>query len=231
MSKQNPLVESPPPHSPDEAIQPNAPDFVETPEIAPLSTEHEPLPVWLYLLCGLALFLAGSSFTGFDIFGRGLLDQGPGGPVLASASSSAAEAPETPLQLGKKIYEGNCASCHQGSGAGSPGSYPPLVGSEFVTGSKEPLAAILFKGLQGPLTVNGASFGTMVMPAQESVLTPEKIADLMTYIRGSWGNTANAVTVDEVNAAKTKFVSHSAAWTEAELLKIAPNGPDPSDKK
>jgi mono/diheme cytochrome c family protein len=106
-----------------------------------------------------------------------------------------------------------------------------LVGSEYVLGSKERLAAILLKGLQGPLTVAGGSFGTQAMPAQETILTPEKIADLMTYLRGSWGNTANAVTTDEVNAAKTKFASQSAAWTEAELLKIAPNGPDPSDKK
>ncbi len=231
MSKANPHVESPPTPSGDDAIQPTAPDFVETPEVQPLSSEREHFPIWLYLICGFALFLAGSSFTGFEIFGQDLLDQGPGGPVLSSNSSAAAEAPASPMDLGKKVYEGNCASCHQGSGAGSPGSYPPLVDSEFVIGSKERLAAILLKGLQGPLTVKGASFGTSVMPAQESVLTPEKIADLMTYIRGTWGNTANAVTADEVNAAKTKFASHSQAFTQAELLKIAPNGPDPSDKK
>jgi hypothetical protein len=69
------------------------------------------------------------------------------------------------------------------------------------------------------------------MPAQEGTLTPEKLADLMTYIRGTWGNTDNAVSVDEVNTAKTKYASRSTAWTEAELLKIAPHGPDPSDKK
>ena len=59
----------------------------------------------------------------------------------------------------------------------------------------------------------------------------EKIANLMTYLRGSWGNTAGPVTVDEVTAAKTKFASHAAAFTEAELLQIAPHGPDPTDKK
>ena len=231
MSHQNPQVESPPQPSGNDAIQPKAPDFIETPEVAPLSTEREPLPIWLYLLCGFALFLVGSSFTGFGIFGRDLLDQGPGGPSLASGSQAAVEAPASPMDLGKKVYGGNCASCHQASGAGEPGSYPPLVGSDYVLGSKERLAAILLKGLQGPLTVAGASFGTQVMPAQETILTPEKIANLMTYIRGSWGNTANAVTTDEVNAAKTKFASQTASWTEAGLLKIAPNGPDPSDKK
>jgi len=230
MSNQNPHVESPPQPSGNDAIQPTAPDFVETPEVAPLSSEREPLPVWIYLICGFALFLAGSSFTGLGSLGQGLLDQGPGGPVHV-AGAAAAAAPASPIQLGKKIYDGNCASCHQASGAGSPGSYPPLVNSPFVVGSKDRLAAILLKGLQGPLTVNGGSFGTMVMPAQESILTPEKIADLMTYLRGSWGNKANAVTVDEVNTAKTKFASQTSAWTQPDLLKIAPDGPDPSDKK
>jgi mono/diheme cytochrome c family protein len=231
MSQQNPQVESPPLPSADEAIQPNAPDFIETPEVAPLSPEREPLPVWLYLLCGFALFLAGSSFTGFEIFGRDLLDQGPGGPVLAAGSQAVAEAPATPMDLGKKLYGNNCANCHQGSGEGAPGKYPPLVGSEYVLGSKERLAAIVLKGIEGPLNVKGVTFSTQVMPAQETILTPEKIANVITYIRGAWGNTAGAVDSGDVAAAKSKFASHSAAWTEADLLKIAPNGPDPSDKK
>src|ERR1700722_13377972 len=121
MSTQNPLVESPPTPSADEAIQPNAPDFKKPPGGAPLSLEREPLPFWLYLLCGFALFLAGSSFIGFGIFGRDMLDQGAGGPVLANASQALAEAPATPMDMGKKVYGANCASCHQASGAGEPG--------------------------------------------------------------------------------------------------------------
>src|SRR5471032_1597661 len=120
MSHQNPQLESPPLPSGDDAIQPTAPDFIETPEVAPLSFERESLPVWLYLLCGFALFLTGSSFTGFGIFGRDLLDQGPGGPSLAGASQ-VIEAPATPMDIGKKLYNGNCANCHQSSGDGAPG--------------------------------------------------------------------------------------------------------------
>jgi mono/diheme cytochrome c family protein len=231
MSKQNPHVESPATPSGDDAIQPNAPDFIETPEVTPLSQEREPLPMWIYLIGGFALFLAGSSFTGFQVFGRGMIDQGPGGPAPVSASAAAISAPASPMDLGKAVYGGNCANCHQASGEGQPGSYPPLAGSEWVLGSKERLAAILLKGLQGPVTVKGASFGTQAMPAQESVLSPEKIANLMTYLRGSWGNTAGPVTADEVNAAKAKIASQTGAYNEADLLKIAPHGPDPSDKK
>ena len=230
MSTQNPHVESPPTPSPDEAIQPNAPDFIETPEVAPLSAEREPLPVWLYLICGFALFLAGSSFTGFGIFGRDLLDQGPGGAIVSSTPPP--ELPPSPAELGKSLYNGNCANCHQASGAGAPGSYPPLPGSEYVLGSKERLAAILLAGVSGPITVKDAGFGTQVMPGWAPNFTDEKLAAIMTYIRGAWGNTAGAVDAGEVTAARAKFGPHLAApFGEADLLKIAPNGPDPTDKK
>ncbi len=229
MSKQNPHVESPHEPSGDDAIQPTAPDFIEMPEVPALNTDKEPFPLWLYLVCGVALFLTGSSFTGFGIFGRDLMDAGPGG-VSTSTGSTVAEAPLTPIEQGKKIYGNNCASCHDASGSGSPGKYPPMVGSEWVLGNKSRLTAILLKGIEGPLIVKGTSYSGNVMPAQEASLSPEKFADLMTYIRGTWGNTAGPVSVDEVNAAKTKFTSQTSAWNEAGLMGIAPNGPDPTDK-
>jgi len=229
MSAHNPELQPPPQHPPNEAIQPGAPDFVETPDMTPGLGEHEPFPVWLYLVCGFALFLAGTSFTGFATFGMGLMDQGPGAPTISTASSVAVA--ETPMSIGKKLYGGNCVACHGASGEGSPGTYPPLAGSEWVIGNKDRLAAIMFHGLAGSVSVKGGNYSTMVMPGWATNFTPEKIADIMTYIRASWGNTANAVTTEEVTAAQAKFASHSGPWSEAELLKIAPNGPDPTDKK
>jgi mono/diheme cytochrome c family protein len=214
-----------------DALKPDAPDFVETPDVEPLSQERESLPVWLYIVCGFALFMAGSSFTGFEIFGQGLLDQGPGGPTLASSSTSEAAEVTDPLVLGKKVYNNNCANCHHADGMGQPGVYPPMGGSALVVGSKERLAAVLLQGLSGPVTVNGGSYGSAVMPAWGSALTDDKIANVMTYIRGSFGNKANAASEDEVTKARATFTSHAAAFTQAELLKIAPDGPDPSDKK
>jgi mono/diheme cytochrome c family protein len=213
-----------------DALKPDAPDFVETPDVEPLSREREPLPVWLYLVCGFALFMAGSSFTGFEVFGQGLYDQGPGGPTLTANNSTSTSEPTDPLTLGKKVYNNSCATCHH-DGLGQPGIYPALAGSSWVVGSKERLAAILLQGISGPLTVNGCGFGSAVMPAWSSILSDDKIANVMTYIRATWGNKANAATEDEVTKARTKFTSHPDAFTEAELLKIAPDGPDPSDKK
>jgi mono/diheme cytochrome c family protein len=230
MSNENPHLISPPPPDPHQAIQPDSPDFRETPDIAPFSDLREHFPIWLYLICGVALFLAGSSFTGFETFGRGMLDQGAGTPMAASGATQV-EAPLSPVELGAKVYGQNCASCHQASGAGQPGMYPPLVASDWVVGSKVRLAAILLKGLQGPITVGGATYSAAVMPSWETSIPPDKMADLMTYLRASWGNKAGPVTEDEVTAAKTKFSAQTAAYSQEQLLSIAPNGPDPTDKK
>jgi mono/diheme cytochrome c family protein len=223
MSHQNPGLESPKTPPPEEAIQPSAPDFVEMPEVAPLSKEREQLPVWLYIVCGVALFFAGSSFTGLRNFNSGLLDQGPGVLTSANSGAQAAQAPATPMDVGKALYGGNCANCHQGSGAGQPGSYPPLVASEWVMGSKDRLAAILFNGITGSLTIKGDTYSTQVMPGWQHVFTDEKLAAIMTYIRGSWGNDGSAVTPDEVAAARAKYSTHDAPYTEAELMKIDAN--------
>jgi mono/diheme cytochrome c family protein len=233
MSNENPQLVSPPPPRPDASIQPDSPDFIETPETPPLSLDREPFPTWLYLVCGVALFLAGSSFTGVGNFSEGLLDQGPGGisETMGSKGAPAVVAAVTPMDLGKSLYGSNCANCHQGSGMGEPGSYPPLVASEWVMGSKERLAAIMLHGITGSITVKGDTFGTQVMPGWSGVFTDEKLADIMTYIRGTWGNTMDAVTPDEVTAARAKFASQADnPFTEAELMKIAPNGTD-SPKK
>jgi mono/diheme cytochrome c family protein len=61
------------------------------------------------------------------------------------------------------------------------------------------------------------------MPGWSTVLTDEKIADVMTYIRASWGNSGDAVKPDEVTADRGKFGAQSDAYTEGALLKIAPN--------
>ena len=102
MSHENPDLISPKLPDPEVAIQPNSPDFRETPDIEPFSDLREHFPVWLYIICGIALFLAGSSFTGFQTFGRDMLDQGPGGPVHDN-SAAMVEAPLTPADAPRLI--------------------------------------------------------------------------------------------------------------------------------
>jgi mono/diheme cytochrome c family protein len=222
MSTQNPQVHPPAPPAKNATVQPDAPDFIEIPDVpvAP-GMDKEPLPVWLYLVCGVALFLAGSSFTGFGEYGT--YDSGPGAPIVASGGTTGPAVVLDPMAVGKQVYGGNCANCHQASGEGQPGSYPPLAGSEWVLGDKAALYAIMLHGLQGPLTVKGGEFGSQQMPGWSTTLNDEKIADVMTYIRASWGNTADAVKPEEVTAARAKFAAKGdSAYTEPELIKISP---------
>jgi mono/diheme cytochrome c family protein len=222
MSTQNPQLEPTPPPPHNATVQPGAPDFVETPDAEhhPSEPDHDRLPVWLYLVCGFALFMAGSSFTGLG--GPGLYDEGPGAPIVASGGETAVAAPLSPMDMGKQVYSGNCANCHQASGAGQPGSYPPLGGSPYVIGDKTTLAGIMLHGLQGPVTVMGGDYGTQQMPGWGNVLNDDKLSAVMTYIRASWGNKADPVTAAEVTAARAKFASQTDAYTMPTLLKAAP---------
>jgi len=220
MSNENPQLVSPTPPDPDDAIQPNSPDFRETPDIEPFSDLREHFPVWLFIVCGFALFLAGSSFTGFQDFGHGLLDKGPGGPAIAS-SDTTQEAPATPADIGKKLYGQNCASCHQGTGMGQPGSYPPLAGSEWVNGPDDRLTLILLAGLSGPVTVKGQSYSTQVMPGWATTFSDDKLADLLTYLRTSWGNTSAPVKADEITATRAKYAaSLNSPCSESQLMQM-----------
>lgn len=205
--------------APDIAVRPDAPDFVEMPDVSAVPPAHEPLPVWLYIVCGIALFFAGSSYAGLDIE-EGFYDAGMGAPAVSHEDVAENSAPLDPMALGKQLYQGNCANCHQASGAGQPGSYPPLAGSEYVLGSKEMLAAILLDGVQGSMTVKGGQYGTNVMPAWGPNLSNEKIADIMTYIRKQWGNNADEVKPDEVAAVRTKDASRSTPWESGDLEKM-----------
>ena len=204
--------------APDLAVRPDASDFVEQPDVTSIPPQHEPLPTWLYVVCGVALFFAGSSYAGLEL-GTGYYDVGMGGPAVSHEDVALAAAPTDPMSLGKTLYNGNCANCHQASGAGQPGAYPPMVGSEWVLGSKPMLAAILLDGVQGPLMVHGSAYGTNVMPAWAN-LSDEKLADIMTYIRKSWGNTGDDIKPEDVSGVRSKDQSRSTPWGQPDLEKM-----------
>lgn len=119
--------------------------------------------------------------------------------------------------MGKGVYMTICFACHQATGAGLPGVFPPLTKSEYVNGPAERFAAMILKGNVPPMTIGGMVYAASVMPGQEAVLTDEKIAAVMTYVRSNFGNDAPPVTADVVAAARKKFASRTTGWTEAEL--------------
>ena len=122
---------------------------------------------------------------------------------------------------GKKVYA-NCIACHQASGLGITGQFPPLVGSEWVDGGTKRLGAILLHGINGPFKVAGQSYNQL-MPAWNT-LSDDKIAQVVTYIRREFGSLPEGedgvVTTEMIKAARDEFSSHTAPYTEAELLAI-----------
>lgn len=109
------------------------------------------------------------------------------------------------MTRGKAVYETTCLACHQADGGGVPNMNPPLVKTKWVLGDKKALAKIVLKGLQGgEIDIDGDKFHNP-MPPQESTLTDQEIADVLTYVRNSFGNKAPMVTVAEVKAVRAKL--------------------------
>ncbi len=125
----------------------------------------------------------------------------------------------TRAQLGKSIYLANCATCHQPTGGGVPGAFPPLAGSEWVTGTEERLVRIVLHGLQGPIKVAGNDYNNVMAPLG-AVLKDEQIANVLSYVRQTWGNNAPDVEPATVAKIRADTASHSGYWTAEELLKI-----------
>lgn len=118
----------------------------------------------------------------------------PTGPITAPAQTT-----EQQIAFGKRVYDANCAACHQPTGVGLPGAFPPLAGSDYLNADKGRAIATVIQGRTGKLTVNGKEFDG-VMPAL--VLSDEDIANVLTYVYHSWGNNKSIVTPKEVAAAR-----------------------------
>lgn len=135
------------------------------------------------------------------------------------------------IASGKEIYMkaapggGLCFTCHQPNGQGLAGQFPPLAGSDWVLGDKERLIKISINGLMGEIEVNGVKFNNVMAPPgiPPGSLTDQQIADVLTYIRNDWGNSASAVTPFEVSVVRNKIKDRAPMqmWTAAEL--DAPN--------
>ncbi|MBT8401651.1 MAG: cytochrome c [Rhodothermia bacterium] len=125
--------------------------------------------------------------------------------------------PEMSGSDGQAVYENRCASCHQNSGAGIPGVFPPLVGTKWVLGEPDRLISILLHGLMGELEVQGTMYNG-VMPAWGPTLTDKEIAAVLTFVRSSWGNEAAAVPDSSVTRLRALLAERGKPWTPSELI-------------
>ena len=121
------------------------------------------------------------------------------------------------VSAGQAIYEALCLNCHQASGQGLTGVYPPLAKSEWVAGDPQTLIKLTIHGLAGPTKVLGKDYGLVPMPPMG--LDDQQLADVLTYVRSAFGNSAPAVTPAEVKAVRDATKGRTAPWTAAELGK------------
>lgn len=99
------------------------------------------------------------------------------------------------IKLGQNLFEQNCAACHQASGEGVEGAFPPLAKSDFLMKDKLRAAGIVINGRQGNIVVNGKAY-MGAMPAFN--LSDEQVADVLSYVMNSWGNKNEGLTPAEV---------------------------------
>ncbi|MFZ5496890.1 MAG: copper-containing nitrite reductase [Verrucomicrobiota bacterium] len=110
---------------------------------------------------------------------------------------------EVQMERGKQTYMGLCFACHLPDGKGMPNVFPPLAGSDFLMADRDRAIRIILKGLTGPVTVNGVTYNS-AMPPQEAALSEQQVADVLTFVTNSWGNSAPATTVDDVRRVKSE---------------------------
>jgi mono/diheme cytochrome c family protein len=101
------------------------------------------------------------------------------------------------VNKGKTVYTKTCIACHQATGAGIPGAFPPLAKSDYLNADVNRAIKQVIKGSNIPMTVNGKKY-TTAMPPQ--ALSDQQVADVLTYVYANWGNTKKVVTLAMVKA-------------------------------
>ena len=182
---------------------------------------QEPFPVWLMIICVLLMVIGGASIGsnsgGFNFSNSHQAGYSPSAPSGLTGKAPELSEFEKYVNGGEAVYKAVCNGCHQATGQGQ-GQIPPLVDSEWVTQGTERFAQIVLNGLSGPITVNGASYGAAVMPAQKGAINDKQVAQVMTYVRYKFGNiTDTVVTKEMIEVARQKFGDKPNQYTVSEL--------------
>ena len=179
----------------------------------------EPGPWWFWAAAVLALVFGGFYLGRYSgVFTGAAAVHAPAGPALpgiAAIAVAGAPVPGAPAS-GASVFANLCAACHQATGLGLPGAFPPLAGSDYVLGEEMRVVRIVLRGLTGPVTVKGQTFNG-AMPAWADQLSDAEIAAVLTYVRSSWGNGAEAITVEKVARERGATTGRTAPWTVGEL--------------
>lgn len=122
-------------------------------------------------------------------------------PATAKAASSTVSLKQS-IADGQTVYQKTCLTCHQVDGSGVPNLNPPLIQTKWVKGPKDVLIRQVLKGSHGTVEIDGDTFHNTMPPMPN--LTDEQIANVLTYVRNSFGNKASRVASAEVKAVRAK---------------------------
>ncbi|MRW85439.1 c-type cytochrome [Pseudoduganella sp. FT26W] len=132
------------------------------------------------------------------------------GKAAASGGSAAID--------GAQLYTANCVACHQASGLGLPGAFPPLAGSEWVLAADKVPVNILLHGISGKLTVKDSAYNGQMPPFKDK-LSDAEIAAVLSHVRSSFGNSAGKISADTVKAERDAGKDRKDAWNGDDDLK------------
>jgi mono/diheme cytochrome c family protein len=137
--------------------------------------------------------------------------------ILLSAGLQAQDKP-TPeaLERGKVVYMKSCVACHMPTGQGLAPVFPPLDGSEWLQLDNTVLAKIVLRGLQGPIKVKGQDYNGVMAPLADTLKDAE-IADVLNYVRATWGKGGPLADEPLVKAAREASKGQKQPYTAAEL--------------
>ncbi len=191
-------------------------------EKADQAAGQEPAPIWIIFVFMIVAIIAGGQLgpmTGgysFDVsnpFSTGKSgdprggDKGPGVQM---------DPFQTAMKKGSSGYA-VCGGCHQGNGLGLAGQYPPLAGSEWVLGGTERFIRVVQHGLTGQVTVKGQNYNFPGgMQAFGAGMSAGDLANVLTFVRNSWGNEAPMITKEMVEKVRADE-KRATQWTMAEL--------------
>jgi mono/diheme cytochrome c family protein len=123
-------------------------------------------------------------------------------PATKVSAASSAGSLKASITRGQTVYTKYCLTCHQVDGSGVPNMNPPLIKTKWTLGSKTVLIQQVLKGSSGKVEIDGDTFSNTMPPLK--TLTDQQIADVLTYVRNSFGNKASAVGIAEVKAVRAK---------------------------
>jgi mono/diheme cytochrome c family protein len=136
-------------------------------------------------------------------------------PAAPAAAEAFVKASDDQMKRGAAVYARTCIACHQPTGMGLPPVFPPIANAPIVVGNPELPIKFILQGLMGPITVNGTTYNSMMPPV--AGVSDGDIADVLTYVRQSFGNKGNPVSADQVKAVRAATAGRAAMWTTAEL--------------